>query len=59
MQVENDWINLVKGMVVEVIIEISHVGYLVVIDGVVLPNSISKATGTLDFRFELILTVLC
>ena len=30
----------------EVMIEISHVGYLVLIDGVILPKSISKATGT-------------
>ena len=30
----------------EVMIELSHVGYLVVLDGVVLPKSISKATGT-------------
>ena len=43
---QNDWINLVKGKEVEVIIEISHSGYLVVVDGVVLPKSIVKDTGS-------------
>jgi ribosomal protein L24 len=35
----------VKGKEVEVLIEISHVNYLVVVDGVTLPKSVVKSTG--------------